>query len=215
MERRITTAVALAGLGLGLVPIAASGQSDKQDRALTLSAAPTRVVFNRVTTLSGRLIGVNPGGQTVGLEADGFPLDRYGRAGVATTAPDGTFSFRTRPRTNTRYRVRYRGAASGPVTVLVRIRVRMAADDYTPRAGTRVAFAGRACPQHDGARVAIQRRTTLGWRTVKRTSLREAQTCSVFGTLVRVRGDGTYRAVVAGDSDHARGISARRRIDAH
>ena len=221
MNRKLTTGLALAAAGLGTVPIAASGQPnkpnkpDKQASALTLSATPNPTVFGRASALSGRLTGNNRAGQTVGLEADPYPLDRYSAAGSATTAPNGNFSFQVRPRLNTRYRVRQGNTLSPPVTVLVRIRVSMRPDDFTPRAGRRVLFSGRACPEHDGARVAIQRLTRLGWRTVKRTVLERATRCSTYGTRVRMRRDATLRTVVAGDSDHARGISRRRRVDVH
>jgi hypothetical protein len=79
-----------------------------------------------------------------------------------------------------------------------------------------VRFSGRSCPQHDGALVSIQKRTsTGGWRTVRRTRLREASRCSVYSRRLRVFHDGTFRAVVAAEASRARGFSRTRTADAH
>jgi hypothetical protein len=91
--------------------------------------------------------------------------------------------------------------------------------DSTPAAGKRIRFKGRACPQHDGAQVRIQRRTSSGkWRTRRLTTLRDipGSTCSRYSKRFRVSADGTYRAVVVSpDADHAKGISRSKRINVH
>jgi len=105
------------------------------------------------------------------------------------------------------------------VTVLVRIRVSLKLSDRTPAAGHRVRFSGRACPQHDGARVRIQRRSASGgWGTVARTTLRDipGSTCSRYIKRARVSSDGTYRTLVVSPSaDNASGFSTRRGINVH
>jgi hypothetical protein len=78
-----------------------------------------------------------------------------------------------------------------------------------------VRFHGTAAPAHDGAPVRIQRRRADGsWRTVARTTLRDAGTdVSRYSRRVRVRRSGTYRVrALAHDSDHLRGTSRRRRL---
>ena len=113
-------------------------------------------------------------------------------------------------------RVRVGGVLSPTVTVLVRQRVSLRLSDRTPRRGQLVRFSGRSCPTHDGAVVSIQkRRSTGGWRTVRRTRLRDASRCSVYSRRLRIYRDATFRTVVARDADHARGFSRRRSADAH
>jgi hypothetical protein len=203
---------------IAVVPLAEGAKPPKTPKgpggsALSLTASPNPVVYGSVTTLSGRLAGGNAGGKAVNLEADPYPFDSFTAAGTATTRANGGFVFAPRPRLNTRYRVRQGSTLSPVLTVLVRTRASLRLSDYTPRRGQRVRFAGRACPEHDGSAVAVQRLTRSGWRTVKRTVLRDAATCSAYRTSARVYRDANYRAVVAAHVDHARGISARRRVD--
>jgi hypothetical protein len=199
------------------VPIAEGAKPPKQPKpakGLTIAAAPNPVVFGRAIVVSGRLSGQKHAGQKVALQADPYPYDRFSQVATALTSANGDVAFQQRPGVNTRYKLHQGGIESAVVTVLARLRTSLRLSDSTPRAGTRVRFAGRACPTHDGSRVAIQRRRSTGpWRTVKRTRLRGASRCSVFAARLRVRRDATYRAVVAGDAAYARGISPRRRVN--
>ncbi len=218
MNRAVATGIALAVTGLTVVPIADGAKPPKQNKGkgITIAAAPNPVVFGRAIALSGRLSGNNHAGQTVSLQSDPYPYDRFAAAASAVTGSNGDVSFQQKPQVNTRYKLRQGPTESIVVTVLVRYRVSLGVSDSTPLAGRRVRFSGRACPTHDGAAVALQRRTSTGaWRTVRRTTLRSASRCSTYSTRLRVRRDATYRTVVAGDAGHARGISPRRRIDVH
>jgi hypothetical protein len=187
---------------------------------LSVRAEPNPVVFGRTVALSGRLTGGNNSGKTVQLQADAFPYEgNYSNVGSDATSQSGAWATTHRPAVNTRYRARQGSTVSAFLTERVRIRTRLRLSDRTPRAGRLVRFFGRACPQHDGARVRIQRRTrTGGWRTVRRTRLRNiiGSTCSRYSRRFRVRRDGTYRAaVISPHGDHANGYSRRRRIDVH
>ncbi|MCA1702832.1 MAG: hypothetical protein LC808_05995, partial [Actinobacteria bacterium] len=184
---------------------------------LSLGAAPNPIVLDRGTVLSGRLKGTNKVGRTVTLDGAPHPFTSFtNNIATTTTSASGDFSFTRRPRLHTRYRVRVGNLFSPGVTVLVRQRVSLFLSDRTPRRGQLVRFSGRSCPAHDGAVVSIQKRTsTGGWRTVRRTRLREASRCSVYSRRLRVYTDGTFRTVVASDADHARGFSRRRSADAH
>ena len=95
----------------------------------------------------------------------------------------------------------------------VRAAISLRASDSNPRAGARVRFSGRLCPEHDGATIALQRRTSKGFRTVRSTTLADAGNCSTYSKRLRVRRDGVYRAFFAGDADTAAGPSRRRRIN--
>jgi hypothetical protein len=213
MKRYLLPAVVL-GLAANLgVAIAAPG--DK----LTLKSDPSPVVFGRTVALTGHLTGRNKDGKTVQVQADPFPYGDFDTFATPVTATNGRWSASHKPVVNTRYRARQGSTFSGVVTELVRIRVSLKVRDRTPAAGRRVRFYGRACPQHDGARVRIQRRTRTGkWRTVRRTRLRDipGSTCSRYSKRFRVFRDATYRAwVVSPHGDHASGRSRGRRVDVH
>jgi hypothetical protein len=214
--------IALAVAILAVWPLAASadhkpGHSPGGTGNLTLAAKPGTVTFGRSVTLSGKLTGANNGGRTVTLRSDPFPFDNFNNAGTATTNTQGDYSFSQKPTVNTRYQSRSGNEESGIVTVPVRPTVGLRLSDSTPRMGQRVRFAGRVCPEHDGRRVAIQRRTPAGFRTVARATLKDVpgSTCSRYARRLTVRRDSIYRTVLPAHSDHARGTSRRRRADVH
>lgn len=181
---------------------------------LTLNATPNPVVAGRTLTLSGKLTGANNSGQVVNIFADPYPFADNGftLAGAPTTNSTGDYSLALKPTINTRYQARRGSELSGIVSVLVRPAVSLRLSDYTPRRAQVVRFFGRVCPQHDGALVAIQRRYSTGYRTVRRARLRDiaGSTCSSYSRRFRVYRDGRYRTVISGHADHARGTSRSR-----
>jgi hypothetical protein len=199
------------------------GHQGGPQNSLTIDARPNPVVYLRTTSVFGRYRAQNDAGQTIGLQRDPWPFeDNWVNAGTDTTDAQGDYSFVPRPRVNTRYRARRLGTNlfSVRVTVGVRIRVSRGVSDRTPEVGQRVRMRGRACPQHDGALVRIQRfnQTTNRWGTVRRTTLRDIpdSSCSRYRRTFRVFRDGTYRVVVISPhGDHRNGISRRIRLDAH
>lgn len=182
---------------------------------LTLSAAPGTVVAGRTVTLSGKLTGPNNAARQITLRSDPFPFDNFDNTATATTDANGDFSLAQKPTLNTRYQARSGNEESAIVNVLVRPAVGLRLGDSTPRRGQRVTFAGRVCPEHDGSRVAIQRRFRTGFRTIARARLRDVpgSTCSRYSRALRILRDGTYRAVLRGHADHATGVSRRRRAN--
>jgi hypothetical protein len=213
--------IAIAAVAIAVWPVAASAdhrpghQGGGGSGNLTLAAQPTTVVFGRSTTLSGKLTGNNNAARQVTLRSDPFPFDTFDNAGTATTNAQGDYALAQRPNVNTRYQARSGNEESAIVTVLVRPSVSLRLSDSTPRRGQRVRFSGRICPEHDGSRVAIQRRTRAGFRTLARATLRDVPgaTCSSYRRRLRVFRDGTYRTVLRGHADHATGISPRRRAN--
>jgi hypothetical protein len=186
-------------------------------------AATSPIVWGKSTVVSGDLKGQDSGGKVVELQQDPFPYSDAGFAPVttATTAQNGRYSFTALPTLNTRYRVVAKVSpelTSAVATVLVRLRVSLKVSDSTPAAGSRVRFAGKVCPEHDGRVAHIQRRGSDGvFRTVRRAILTDILgRCSKYERSVRVNRDGTYRVKVKpGDQDHASGISRRVTLDAH
>jgi hypothetical protein len=182
---------------------------------LTIGVTPTTVKFGGTVTLSGKLSGPNNSGRTVTVRQDPFPVDTFADAGSATTSTTGDWSLTQEPGVNTRYQARSGGDESSPVDVMVRPAIRLRVSDRTPRAGQRVRFFGRLCPEHDGAALALQRRTPSGWRTVRTTTLKDiaGSTCSKFSRRLRVRRDRAYRMRFGGDADHVAGNSRVRRLN--
>ena len=190
----------------------------KQPGNLTLSASAETVKFGRSVTLSGKLTGPKNDGKNVTLREDPSPFDSFDNVGTATTNAQGDYAFTRTPTVNTRYQAREGGEESEVITVTVRPAITLRVGDPTPAAGRRVRMRGRVCPERDGATLEIQRRRAPGqWRTVRRTTLADipGTTCSKYRRRVRVRRDGTYRAFLAADADHADGWSRPRRIDVH
>ena len=200
---------------------AGGGGGGGQQGQLSLDASPNPVVFHRRTLLSGRLTGPNNAFQDIRIERDRWPYEgNFVDAATARTDAQGRYSLFGRPPVNTRYVARMGNLFSAVVTVRVRIRVSRRVSDSTPRRGQRIRFRGRACPQHDGALVGIQRysRTLNRFRTIRRTRLRNivGSSCSRYSRRFRVYRDGTYRVKVATPhGDHANGYSRKKRIDVH
>lgn len=182
--------------------------------SLTIAAKPNPIVYGGSVSIEGSLNSAAKAGKNVVLESDAFPYDgNFANVASSTTAPSGKYSFAPKPGLNTRYRVRQGNLLSPVVSVLVRLRLGLRVSDRTPDGGERVRFFGRACPEHVGALVRIQRRVDGRWVTVARTRTRAATRCSTYSRRARVSSDGVYRAVVAGHDDHARGVSRKRLLD--
>jgi hypothetical protein len=216
MRRTLTAALAIAGLAV--IPLAAGAAP--VPKTLSLSANHGTIVFGRSVALSGHYTASNAGGRSVALQVDAFPFDgSWTNVANATTNAQGNFGFVRTPPVNSRFRARQGSTFSAPLTVLVRIRTSLGLSDRTPAVGQRVRFAGRACPEHDGALVRIERRTsTGGWRTVARTTLRDipGSTCSRYSRRLRVFHSRTFRTVVVSPhGDHQNGISGRHRARVH
>lgn len=219
MKRALATATVL--VLCVAVPAAVTAQKPpkqpKQPGQLSLSGAPNPVKFGKSVTISGKLTGPAKGNKDVTLSEDPFPVDDLTRVGTATVDDQGDYSFVRSPTVNTRYQTRQGGLESEILTVSVSPRVSLRVGDRTPAAGKRVRFSGRVCPQHDGASLAIQRRTApKRWRTVAQVVMADAgDECSTYSRRRRVRRDGVYRTFFSGDADHAAASSRARRIDVH
>lgn len=219
MKRALATATVL--VLCVAVPAAVTAQKPpkqpKQPGQLSLSGAPNPVKFGKSVTIAGKLTGPGKANKDVTLSEDPFPVDDLTRVGTATIDDQGDYSFVRSPTVNTRYQTRQGGLESEILTVSVSPRVSLRVGDRTPAAGKRVRFSGRVCPQHDGASLAIQRRTApKRWRTVAQVVMADAgDECSTYSRRRRVRRDGVYRTFFSGDADHAAASSRARRIDVH
>jgi hypothetical protein len=186
-------------------------------RTLTLSGSPTTAKFGGTVTLSGKLSGSNVDGRNVRIEQDALPLDSFAQAGETTTSATGDFTLELKPTANSRFRASTGSVDSNTVDIAVRPLVTLKLSDRTPRRGQRVRFFGRVCPAHDGVRVALQRRSSAGWRTIAGPVLADVPdtTCSKYSVRRRVRRDRAFRTRFLGDVDHAAAKSRLRRARVH
>jgi plastocyanin len=103
----------------------------------------------------------------------------------------------------------------GPTPTLPLLKVTLKVSDATPLAGERVRVFGVVRPARDGRKLQIQKRARNGrYVTVATTRLRDAGAAkSQFSVLLRVSGDGVFRARVAGDEDRGAGLSKTKKVD--
>jgi hypothetical protein len=222
--RLITLATATAALAVA--PSAALAKPPVGNTAVTITASPLTVTFGKATTISGRATGSGSDRASIALQHDVFPFEgKFSTFKTGTTNPSGTYAFPgVTPAVNNRYQVIVKTkprATSKVVQVNVRPRVKLSVSDKTPKSGQRVRFRGTVLPAHNGRRVAIQKRTSSGWKTVARPVLKPATPVkgvarSKYSKRLRVKATRTYRTVfVPGDGDHVKGKSAKHRLVVH
>jgi hypothetical protein len=206
--------ITIAAVALVAVPVVKAQQAPD---TLSIAAAPGSVKFGGSVTLSGKLTGSNVGGRNVRVQADEFPLDSFTNAGNATTNATGDWSLVVKPNANTRYRARVGNLESATLDVMVAPRVSLRLSDRTPRRGQRVTFSGRVCPEHDGVAIALQRRSSTGWKTIASPVLADIPNvaCSSYSVVKRVRRDGRFRAHFNADADHVASNSRVKRARVH
>ena len=200
-----------------LVAVNASGTRMGGDKVFTTTAGLSltgsrRTVFGRLLVLSGTLSGSGVSGVQVKLQENPYPFAGFKNTLTTTTDAAGRYAFNLKPAVNTNYRTQTGGrpAATSPVlNVLlspsVSLRLR--------RSGGSLRASGTVSPAHNGGALRIQRRTSRGWRTVKRALLAATKdpARSRYSARLRLR-TGLYRAYFSADADHASGASPRRRV---
>ena len=187
--------------------------------SVSIAAQPAKITFGGASTISGTVTGSKVAGVVVTLQESPSPFTApfKNTGATATTDASGHYSFTVNPALNTRYQVVAK--TSPPVTssvvgVFVRYRVGFAVSAKRVHRGQRVRFRGTVAPAADGRRVAIQRKTSRGFRTVARVVLRHTTSGlkSTYAKRLRITRKGTYRVRIAGDSAHLAGTSRTRTI---
>lgn len=185
--------------------------------AISITAKPVTITFGRSTLITGKVTGDKAAGTQVELQQTVSPFTTpFAKTATTTADAAGVYSFIVRPTVNTRYQASAKTkppVTSTPVEVGVRRRVTFRVARTLVAAGTRVRFSGTVSPSATGRRVAIQRRTASGFKTVTRALLRTAADgrC-VYRKKVRINKKATYRVRIAGDAANRRGTSRRRTI---
>jgi hypothetical protein len=212
--------LAAAATIVAALALAAVGDAQKPPKAgaVTLKASAARVTFSTPVTLTGGVKGAKAG-VVVTLERRAAGATAFVPAGTATTDAQGDYTFTLRPARSSAYRAT--AATTPPATsaeapVEIAPLVGLKVSDATPSAGKRVRFSGTVRPQHDGTRVALQRKRADGsWATVRTPRLGDAGSAySRYSTRLRIRRTGTYRTVIAAHADHAEGVSRERTLTA-
>jgi len=214
MSLRLCLAATILAVAVALAIASESGaQKPPKPGATTLKASAQQVTFSTPVALTGKVKGAKQA-MTVTLERRAANATAFVAAGTTTTDVNGDFAFADRPSKSSVYRVTAGTAASPEVAVAVAPLVGLKVGDATPRKGQRVRFKGTVRPQHDGTRVAIQRKKADGtWTTVKTPLLRDAGSAySRYSKRFRIRRSGTYRTVIAAHADHAEGVSRERTL---
>lgn len=140
-----------------------------QGGALTLSAAPKRVVFGQTVTLSG-VDASHRTGENVDIWAQPCGGTNAKVATVQTTT-NGAFTAGVQPLKNTTYTARLKNATSAAATVSVRPRIRLgkvAPHRYSARVSAADSFAGKTAT--------FQRYNGTRWIAVKSIVLRASST---------------------------------------
>jgi hypothetical protein len=214
MSLRLCLAATILAVAVALAIASESGaQKPPKPGATTLKASAQQVTFSTPVALTGKVKGAKQA-MTVTLERRAANATAFVAAGTATTDVNGDFAFADRPSKSSVYRVTAGTAASPEVAVAVAPLVGLKVGDATPRKGQRVRFKGTVRPQHDGTRVAIQRKRADGiWATVRTAALRDAGSAySCYSKRIRIRRSGTFRTVIAAHADHAEGVSRERTL---
>jgi hypothetical protein len=214
--RRAVSVGGVAVLAIALVPAtlasAAKPPKPKPPPArgagqLSIAASPHVVVFGQGSTVSGALTGVPSAvGTALVIDQAPYPFRSFDRLATGSAGGGGAYAFPVTPGSNTRYRVTAQTSpptTSAEVDVLVKKRVTIRVR------GSRIS--GLVSPAHDGDPVALQRRSSHGYRTVTTGRLADAGTAHSRYRFT-VHRAGVYRTRVPADADHLTGTSPSRRI---
>jgi plastocyanin len=145
--------------------------------AITLAAAPKRIVYGNQVTLSGAL-ATHRAGETLDVLAQACGSSTAQKVTTVQTTTNGAYSVGVRPLQNTTYTVKLRNSTSNAVAVSVRPRVvlsRLAPHRYSARISAAQSFAGKYGT--------LQRYNGTRWIAVKSVLLR-ANSTGVAPTVI-------------------------------
>jgi hypothetical protein len=191
MRLRLNVLAAIALLGAP-----ATAAADPPTR-ITIVAAFDPLTYGENAYVNGQLFGTAQAGQLVGLEQSAPPFTDWAPVAQATADAAGYYSFKLRPSQTMQYRTGSHGVPSErvvQVSVAPRIAFKAAA-----AGNSSIRFSGTFAPALDGQSVAIQRRTTSGWKTVASVRLHSGKT---FEGRVRAHRATQLRAFFTTDGAH-------------
>jgi hypothetical protein len=164
-------------------------------------------VFGRASAVSGQLTGVpSAAGTAITIDQSPYPFRSFNPLATGSTGGGGAYSFPVTPASNTRYRVT---AQTSPPTTSAEVDVLVKKHVTIGVRGSRIS--GLVSPAHDGDPVALQRRSSHGYRTVAAGRLADAG-ADHSRYRFTVHRAGVYRTRVPADADHLTGTSTSRRV---
>jgi hypothetical protein len=137
---------------------------------LTLKATPTAVAYGGSVTLSG-VLSTQRVGQGITIEEQTCGTTTFKKSSAAKTTTGGNFSTVVKPTINAVYRARYKQSTSPTVSVGVRPMLRLrkvSAGKFSVQLTSATSFVGKYAT--------FQRRTSTGWRTVKKAFFKTVTT---------------------------------------
>jgi hypothetical protein len=152
--------------------------------AVTLFAAPARVVFGHSVRLAG-IVGTKQANQRVTVFAKRFDAGSFTAVTTVLTSVGGSWILTVRPKIGTTYKALFNNTGSPPVSIAVRPAVTVhavpkAAGHFSAHVSGTHSFAGRI--------VQLQRRLANGgWRTIARRALNRHSTTVFAPRLARGR----------------------------
>ena len=152
---------------LGTTPVAAAPPT------LTLKASPTAVGYGGSATLSG-VLSSGKTGQSVDIQAQECGQNAFKKLTSVNTTTGGAFSAAVKPAMNTTYQARQKGATSPTVTVKVAPSLTLKKNGG--KAVRRFTATLTSAQSFVGKYVVFQRRTSKGWKSVKKVTLTTAAT---------------------------------------
>jgi hypothetical protein len=189
---------------------------------LTLTAAPTSVLYGGAVQLAGRLQQADTAGvagKPVTVERRPKGTTTWSALTTVTTASDGTLDPNPQltPQAHTEYRLRHPAtpfsAASTSRTVSVRVGVCLTTrrNRTSMALGRTVTISGQVVFAHHGQRIRLQHKQGKAWRTVQAKPLPATGRYS-FAVRPRATGTSWWRIYKASDADHVGAISATLRL---
>jgi len=203
----------VAGLAVAIVGLVAAGRALAAAPALTLSAAPTQVVYGKTATLTVK--GAVPG--------SALPLSRMAAGEAAFTVvttltadSQGSVTYRVEPDRNTTYRVEFAGdatweAAAAETAVAVSPRLALVASAKKAYPQQRVRWRVAAFPRQPGAMVTIETRVDGEWAPWKTLTLGKDGRAAATWRPAK-RGRYTFRVTTAAGESCAAGVGKQKTV---
>jgi hypothetical protein len=179
---------------------------------LSISSSPNPSVAGQKVTISGRLLS-GSSGTTVSLWQKLPGQSTFTRVAQTTTNAAGDYSIVRGAGTvlmNTTWYASTGTSSGTSPAVAQRVSAQVKLVRWSVK-GTLVKLNGHVSPSHRGERIALQRRTTHGWRTIATTVIGRLSRFTVRHRFPH-KGKVTLRAVFAGDARNVGSASAPVRL---
>lgn len=194
----------------------AGADATKTRSAIDLMGTSAQLTFGSSASLLGNLhdalTDAPLGNEPLYVYSSPHGTDAWRFLKRINTADSGRYSVSVEPKQNLDYRLNYFGsdghrqAVADKVSVLVSPRVSFAADRTSGPPGTTFTFSATVKPNHEGQKVALQRRENGSWKVVGRQDL-SSTSAATFSVRHSAAGQFRYRIRKPADADHVAATS--------